>query len=104
LAAAFSTDAAPIFVYDGAAPQKKEAGNMRRVAIAAVMIALLPVSAYPQENAGPPTARTDREKKDDAAIDKAYQDAVKRTGNKGQAAKSDPWQTVRPAGADSTKR
>jgi hypothetical protein len=83
---------------------------MRRLAIAAMMIVSLPAAAYPQEDQGPPTARTDHEMKNDAAIDKAYQQAVKGTRVKGQAVKSDPWQTVRPAdptspaGGDSTKR
>ncbi len=80
---------------------------MRTVAVAAVMIALLPASAYSQGDAPPPkTTRTDQQKKEDAEIEKAYQEMMKRS--KGQAApapaKTDPWQTVRPAGGDSTKR
>lgn len=78
----------------------------RRLAIAALMIALLPATAYPQEEEqkGPMTARTDKQKKIDAEIDKAYQDAVKRQRDNGPAPKSDPWQTIRPAGGDNTKR
>ena len=64
-----------------------------------MMIVLLPVSAYAQGQKGPLTARTDAELKNDAAIDKDYQDTMKRTSKK--AVKSDPWQSVRPAAGDS---
>jgi hypothetical protein len=78
---------------------------MRTVAIAAIMIALLPASAYSQGDA-PKPPRTEQQKKDDAEIEKAYQEMIKRS--KGQAApapaKTDPWQTIRPAAGDSTKR
>jgi hypothetical protein len=63
----------------------------------------LPASAYSQA-AGPPTARTDKEKKQDAEIDKAYEDAVKREADKKTPVAADPWQTVRPATTDNTKR
>jgi hypothetical protein len=76
---------------------------MKKCVIAAVMIALFPVSAYAQQNKGPLTARTDKEMKEDKEIDKAYRDTMKRAGDNGQAAKSDPWQIVRPSGADNTK-
>jgi hypothetical protein len=75
---------------------------MRILTIAAMMIALLPASAYSQQNK--PPLRSDKQMKDDAEIDKAYQETVKRSKGNGQAAKSDPWQTVRPAGDDNTKR
>jgi hypothetical protein len=79
---------------------------MRTVTIAAMMIALLPASAYSQGDAPPKTTRTDQQKKEDAEIEKAYQQMMKRS--KGQAApapaQTDPWQTVRPAGGDSTRR
>ena len=79
---------------------------MRTVIIAAMMIALLPASAYSQEHQ-PATTRTDAQKKADAEIEKAYQQATK--GMKGQATSApakpwDPWQTVRPATGDSAKR
>jgi hypothetical protein len=83
---------------------KNMTGHMRRLTIAAIMIALLPAPAYPQEGNAPITARTDKEKKADAAIEKAYEEALKRQGGNGPAAKSDPWQTIRPAGNDNTKR
>jgi len=76
---------------------------MRRLLIAALIIMLLPAPAFPQaNNNGPPTARTELEKKNDAAIDKAYQETIKRMKDDGQSAKSDPWQSVRPANAEST--
>ena len=79
---------------------------MRTVAITAMMIALLPASAYAQGDAPPTSSRTDQQKKEDAEIEKAYQEMIKRS--KGPAApapaKSDPWHTVRPADGDKTKR
>jgi hypothetical protein len=78
---------------------------VRRLAIAAIMIVLLPASAFAEEEHGPATARTDSEKKSDAAIDKAYQDAVKRMDGSGKPVKvDDPWQTIRPAPSDGAKR
>jgi hypothetical protein len=76
---------------------------MRRFVLVAMMIAVLPVSASSQDK-GPLTARTDAEKKKDAEIEKAYKDAIKRTGNERPAAPSDPWQSVRPAPADAAKQ
>ena len=76
---------------------------MRRVAIAAVMILLLHESAFAQSKAGPATVRSDAERKQDAEIDKAYQDAVKRSNLGARPAKVDPWQTVRPADTDNAK-
>jgi hypothetical protein len=76
---------------------------MKKFVIAAMIMALFPVSAYAQQDKGPLTARTEKEMKEDKEIDKAYRDTMKRTGDNGQAAKSDPWQTVRPAGTDNTK-
>jgi hypothetical protein len=73
---------------------------MKKFAIATTIIAFLTVPAYSQQ--GPITARTDKEKKADAAIEKAYEDTLKRERSK-PAVKSDPWQTARPAGGDSTK-
>jgi hypothetical protein len=75
---------------------------MRTVIIAAVMIALLPASAYSQHK--PATTRTDEQKKQDAEIEKAYQEVTKGSKGQGPAKPWDPWQTVRPAAADSPKR
>ena len=77
---------------------------MKKLIIAAMMISLFPVSAYSQQDKGPLTVRTEKEMKEDKEIDKAYRDTMKRAGGNGQAPKSDPWQTIRPAGPDSTKR
>ncbi len=72
--------------------------------IIAVLIALLPAAAVAQ-NKGPPTVRSDYEKKQDADIDKQYRDARKRViGAPSQAASADPWQTVRPAPTDTTTK
>jgi len=86
-------------------------GTVRRLAIATIMLALLPASAYAQDDQanqddnGPPTARTRAELKNDAAIDKAYKDTMKRMNAYQKPVKSDdPWQTIRPAGSDSAKR
>ncbi len=77
---------------------------MRKFAIVAIMIALLPVSAFAEDYKGPATARTYSENKNDEAIDKAYQDTMKRMDPNGKSAKSDdPWQTIRPAPGDNTK-
>ena len=75
---------------------------MKKIVIAAMLCVLAPTFAYAQRT-GPPTARDDKEKKEDSAIDKAYRDAVKRT-DPGKSTKIDPWQSVRPAPNDSTKR
>jgi len=76
---------------------------VRRVAIAAVMILLLHESAFAQSKSGPATVRSDAERKQDAEIDKAYQEAVKRSNLGVHPAKADPWQTVRPADGDNAK-
>ena len=74
---------------------------MKKFTIAALIFALLPAVAYAEEQ-GPPTARTDREKKEDAAIEKAYLDTMKRDRADQKSNKADPWGTLRPAG-DTTK-
>jgi hypothetical protein len=76
--------------------------RMKRFAIATMIIALTMI-AYSQQGNAQITARTDKEKKADAAIEKAYEDSLKREKSNGPAVKSDPWQTVRPAGGDNTK-
>jgi hypothetical protein len=77
--------------------------RIRRPLIAAVFIALLPAPVLAQAPKGPATDRSDSEKKKDAEIDKAYRDSLKRNST-APAAKSDPWQTIRPASADTTKQ
>jgi hypothetical protein len=76
--------------------------RMKRFAIATIIIALTMI-AYSQQGNAQLTARTDKEKKADAAIEKAYEDSLKREKSSGPAVKSDPWQTIRPAGSDNTK-
>jgi hypothetical protein len=70
---------------------------MRTVTIAAIMIALLPATAYSQEHE-PATARTDEQKKEDAEIYKAYEQVMKGVNAQTAPAKYDPWQTIRHAG------
>ena len=68
---------------------------------AAIVFALLALPAIPvhaQQNQGPPTRRTDAQKKEDADIDQAYRNATR--GGPATAAKVDPWSKVRPADGD----
>ena len=48
------------------------------------------------------TARSDQQKKEDEEVDKAYKAATR--GDRGPAAKVDPWATVRPADNGSKQR
>jgi hypothetical protein len=78
---------------------------VRTFIIVALMIALLPAAAYSQaaRPKGPLTNRTDAEKKNDEAIDKAYQEQLKNPQFSKQSSKSsDPWQSIRSD--DNTKR
>ena len=68
-----------------------------------MMIALLPASAYSQEQQRP-TARTDQQKKEDAEIEKAYERVMKGVNAQTAPSKYDPWQTVRPAAGQNTKK
>jgi hypothetical protein len=69
--------------------------DMKKIAIALLMTTLLAVPAFAQQQ-GPPTARTEGEKKRDAEIDRAYRDAVKRSNAAlGKPVKADPWGDVR---------
>jgi Ni/Co efflux regulator RcnB len=80
-----------------------KAPNMRRLLIAAVLVALVPAPVLAQAPKGAPTERTDADKKRDAEIDKAYRDSLKRN-SVAPPAKSDPWGTIRPANTDTTKQ
>jgi hypothetical protein len=73
----------------------------RTVVIAAMIIAFLPAAAYAQEHQKP-TLRSDQQKKEDAEIEKAYEQVVK--GQKAPPAKYDPWQTVRPPASEGGKK
>ena len=83
-------------------------GDMRIFAASlavAVMSTLLPPAAYAQQDRkGPPTARTEAEQKNDTAIDQAYRQTLKHTDGKAKPANADPWQSIRPADGDTTKR
>jgi hypothetical protein len=83
-------------------PSENTIERMKRFAIA-TMIAALTMFAHSQQGNAQITQRTDKEKKADAAIEKAYEDSLKREKSNAPAVKSDPWQTVRPAGGDNTK-
>lgn len=68
---------------------------MKALTAAALIIVMSTASAYSQaDDKGPLTNRTDEQKKEDAAVDKAYRAANER---RAPAPKTDPWQTVRPA-------
>lgn len=71
---------------------------MKKIAIAAILMALLPASALAQEKKGPPTVRSDSEKKHDAEIDQAYRRTLKGTDEKAKPTSTDPWGSLRPAG------
>src|SRR5208282_2672615 len=70
---------------------ENRSGTVKKFAIAAIMIALLPASAYAQQQKGPPTAKSDSEKKRDAEIDQAYRQVIKGTEGKAKPVKVDPW-------------
>jgi hypothetical protein len=84
---------------------------MKKLMIAAMMLMLLPAAAYSQvtlgsdkgDDKGPPTARTEKERKNDEAIEKAYEQAVKRERELSPSGKSDPWGGIRSSGNDSAK-
>jgi hypothetical protein len=80
---------------------------LRRLLISAIVVGLLPALGHAQEiqhgRMQSPGIKSDYEKKNDAALDKAYQETLKRTGN-GQAVKTDPWQAVRSGDSDTKKR
>jgi len=75
---------------------------MRKLAIAAVMIAL-PAFAFAQT-----TQRTDDQKKKDTEIEKAYEQVIRDTKNQAPPPSSntkvDPWGNLRPTANDNTKR
>jgi hypothetical protein len=69
---------------------------MRKLLIAAILIASLPAAAYAQGKT-PPTVRDESEKKKDAEIDKAYKETMKRVDGNTQPTKpADPWSSIRP--------
>jgi hypothetical protein len=79
---------------------------MRRLAIVAFLIAVLPPTVYAQEKT-PMQAQEDAEKQRHIETEKEYQDAIRRLkASSAPAAPVDPWQSVRPAPAtsDTTKK
>ena len=77
---------------------------MRRLAIAVFMIAQLPLTAYAQDKS-PLQAQEDQEKQRHIQTEKEYQDTIKRLkASSAPAAPVDPWQSVRPAPTDTTKK
>ena len=78
--------------------------STRSAAIAAaLMISLLPASAYAEGDKPVTQTRTDEQKKEDDASERAYKQVIKATeGKPAPASKNDPWHQVRPA--DATKR
>jgi hypothetical protein len=71
---------------------------MKRAAFAALMIALLPAAAFAEGDKSVTQTRTEDQKKEDAANQKAYEQVIKDTHSGGPASvKIDPWHQVRPA-------
>ena len=75
----------------------------RTAAIAVMIIALLPVAGHAEEGEKP-TLRSNEQKKEDAAIEKAYEQVVKGMKAQTPPSKYDPWQTVRPAASEGGKK
>ena len=66
---------------------------------AAALMLVLSVPAFAQEESSKPTRRTDAQKQEDAAVDKAYRAATKGDRNL-PTVKVDPWRTVRSGDDD----
>jgi hypothetical protein len=82
---------------------------MRYLFVAAVTMAMLTGPAYSQMNMGPdkdPLAlKYEREDKERAENEKAYNETMKRLKKQAPATtNSDPWKTVRPASESNAKR
>jgi len=81
---------------------------MKKNIIVALMITLLPATAYSQKGGQPsgptPFERTAAQKKKDAEVEKAYQESLKANNAHAAPAKIDPWQSVRPANANDAQR
>jgi hypothetical protein len=72
---------------------------MKKVTIACVLMALLTVPALAQKGGREPTPEELAKKRENAALDKSYNSAVRRMGNtattKDTPGRSDPWADVR---------
>ena len=81
---------------------------MLRKIIYATLIVILTMGAASAQNdlrdiqGGENSWRTEQEKKNDRAVDRAYQSTIKRLPN-AEKKKSDPWADVRPAPPAATK-
>jgi hypothetical protein len=81
---------------------------MLRVTMYATLIMILTLRAASAQNdlrdiqGGQNSWRTEQEKKNDRAIDRTYQSAIKRLPE-AEKKKSDPWADVRPAPPEATK-
>jgi hypothetical protein len=81
---------------------------MLRITIYATLIVILMIGAASAQNdlqdirGGENSWRTEQEKKNDRAIDRAYQSSIKRLPN-AEKKKSDPWADVRPASPAAAK-
>jgi hypothetical protein len=81
---------------------------MLRITIYATLIVTLMMGAASAQNdlqdirGGENSWRTEQEKKNDRAIDRAYQSSIKRLPN-AEKKKSDPWADVRPASPAAAK-
>jgi hypothetical protein len=80
---------------------------LKKLLIFTILTGLLPASVHAQEiqhgRMQSPGIKSDYEKKNDAALDKAYQETLKRTGQ-GHTVKTDPWGSVRSGDTDTGKR
>jgi hypothetical protein len=81
---------------------------MKKNIIVALMITLLPATAYSQKGSQPtqpsPFERTAAQKKKDAEVEQAYQQSLKANKAQTPPAKIDPWQSVRPANANNAQQ
>jgi hypothetical protein len=81
---------------------------MLRITIYATLIVTLMMGAASAQNdlqdirGGENSWRTEQEKKNDRAFDRAYQSSIKRLPN-AEKKKSDPWADVRPASPAAAK-
>jgi len=81
---------------------------MRKLATTTLMIVLAAAIAAPpalaQQKQGPRTSRSDAQKREDAEVDKAYQNAIRGSRDSKPAAPVDPWGNVRSTSGTNDKR
>jgi len=77
---------------------------MRKITIAAVLLAALGGTAYAQQQKEDPYAEADAAKARDAAIlDKKYKTILELTDKSSAPVKVDPWQKMRGGSTDASK-